>query len=1758
MTRLELGGCWQRDVVRPPENPALLRRTFELYGVDAKIQVLVELPESDLHLRQGTTITLGGPTTTAIAILGVTASRGERFKLTADVRSDWVIDGVQVSNQELLEDWQVAPATQDNQQLEIRLRQPIDRQQALRVTIVAHRGRIFPGERITQEELRVIHVHDVEIEDDLFCIRCLNNQQLRVAEDAGVRPLNGLQLAAKDASLVSAKRGDFTYRSPEDTSPLSFFYVEGTPVWRSRMETSARISRGLVDETYRIEVIPEAAAIEKILVRLQPPRSAPIRWSLADMGDQQLAARRPTNEPGADGSELWEIMLPESKRSSITILGHRSRQMEEGPSDICVLSTPEAKAERSVVTVIAAPDALGYFRVESELPRLPLTEDLAANPFAVSRYLATAGRRLSRRVTVRPRETPETGAWIAKSSQHTRLSPQGAMLHEIELLVENYGQSTFKVTLPEGAAMRRMTVNGQFVPVTESTLDYSVPMNPRDRDIHVHIEYSESRTRLHALETMDLPPLRTSLPLLQHHFSLSVPPDWAFWGKTAALHDSWTSRLFGWLARPASPLPAGPQATIALDNPDGHRVRIFHRPVWGLAGWLVGCVTVLFVALQTRLRPLPFAIGIAACPLACLLVPLPLAPIVRGLFWGGLAGCVARHLPGHRGDAAPLGMGRWTTAHLLMVVVTVCPPHLQEQVRGEGPAAKLAPATYRVLIPDDETANGDAYVFVPSRMYQELVERIERRKSPLQSWVIQSFRYRTRLSSTEEAVLPTLGTVEVTARLHAFRPGQRIEFPLPASNTGWRIRQVTLNGEPIDWEFGNDARTLRLQLSAAGEQQVRYLFDPPDTLVGELGCDLPLVPHPDSTLELSISRDDLLPVINNRLGRAFPLEESRRQVIQLGACASAKIRWNELASTAVDESRELQLLGWLRIAPGAVTCDIALHASDHRPLPRTLRLDLGPSLRPLNSTSHPFDHLEDQTNRRLLELDTQSQPVVRLRCLVTNGGGLGELTLPQVRVLDGTIVRSIWAGTIDPSLSFEQTLDRDSLSRTPEEFVRAWQLPTLEIPDFVVSPTGKEMRWRLRTFPRRSISLAETSSRIVYSAAAADIHFEARIAPLEGQHFLHQLAAPPELVIHSLEVEEEDVRQPVSWTRDDSGMIHIMLEAAVGGAHQIHLHASLPRGEWGETDVPIVTVGNGQIASHEITILRDSTVSVELLVEESLQPLLLDGNGSAEAGLYLVASLLSDGEARPQAIVDVQPNHPDVRGQLVTTMRNTAGRWWADVDWSLAFTGGVPDEFVMESTADWGDTLHIEPPVDNRVEDLPDGRRQIVVQPRLDRATRDFRLRMSAPLTLSSQVVSPRLRLLDHPHVERLLVLPRHTQGNPLAWELTAATRMSDVPESLQKIAASVDDAEWYVLQQANAAASLPTQRSTVQPAKLLLADIRLDATDKLTIGDVRLLIHPRGSSFAQLHIPAGCQVVATLVDDRLAETSPLHDGSLRVCLGPSQLPQEIRVLCRLDGRATHTQRLTRTIEVPSLASNDVPTNLWSLARGPAITAAEPKSVQSLSAHDATLLRLNTYQTAIGEAGEALTNYSTDEIETWFSGWASRILALAFVCDTDGDNPTNDHDLTIRVAGGLRKDALRLGVDESDLPALLDSKAWASRDDVMTFDVKDTESPGTYYSSSTSSHQLRVNADTAQPARLSQTALDHRDSAAARRRRLLRDSNACSSGSHESLVARAADHHRLSLDRVAASSRCGLAVDSLGPDAQSVCERFSTTAIDGT
>ncbi len=1673
-TRLELNGCWQRDVVRPSDDKNLLTRTFELYGVDARIQIRVDVPESRLHLRQGTTITLGGPTTTAVAILGITASRGERFKLTADVHPEWVVDGVQLSNPELLEDWQVMPTGEDGQELEIRLRQPLEREQAVRVTVVAHRGRLFPEERVQQEELRVIHLQDVQLEDDLFCIRCLNNQQLRVSGDSDIRPLDSLELVAKDATLVSAKRGDFTFRAPDNADGLSYFYVEGTPVWHSRLETTARINRDSLDESYRIEVTPEAAAIERVVVRIQPSRTGAIRWELAGIRDQQLAARR--LEEGSDTSniESWEVMLPDSKRTSMTIVGHRFDQLREGPFEICVLSTPAAKSERSVVTVVAASEAFGYFTIESELPQLPLTGELAGNPFTVGRYLASAATRIQRRVTVHPSKTPRIGAWIARSLQHTRLSPQGAMLHETNLLVENYGQSSFKVTLPIGSAMRRLTVNDQFVAVTESALEHSVPMNPKDREVKVAIEYSQSGTPLGSLDSLDLPQLTTSLPVLQRRLSISVPPDWEFWGDVASAYESWTVRLFGWLARTAHPVTLASRTTLTLDNPEIQRVQLFHRRVWGLAGWLVSCLAILFVTLQSRFTAVQLAMLIAACPLACLLVPLPLVPVVRGILWGGLAGVVARRIPHPHFRGTRSWRSRWTTAHIALVIMTVCQPSFRDRARAEEPATGSKPSTYRVLIPDD-AADNDPYVFLPAEMYQELVRRSELHKSPLETWVIRSFRYRARLSSANDGDTPTLGTVEVTAQLYAFGPGQLIAFPLPAHGSDWQISQVTVNGEQLAWEYGTDARNLRLQLSQAGDQEVQYLLQPPVTPASTVGCDLPMVPHPDSTLELSISRDDLLPVVNNRVGRAFPLEESRRQVFELGACAAAEIRWNAPAENIVEEPCELQLLGWLQIDPGAVTCDIALLSSDQRPLPRTIRLDLGPSLRPLNSPSHPFDHLEDQTNRRLLELDTQAQSIVRLRCLVTNGVGLGELNLPDVHAVDATIVRSIWAGTVHPSLSFEQTLDRDALSLTPDEFVRAWRQPVAGRPDFVVSPVREAMRWRLKTFPRRSISVAETSARIVYSATTASIDFEARIAPLEGQHFLHQLAAPPAVEIQSLEVEEEGVRQPISWTRDDTGMIHIMLDSAVGGKHQIHLKGSLPLSNWGRNEVPMITVSNGQIWSHEITIWRDSTVSVELLVEESLQPLSLSEEGTEEQGLYLVAALLSDGESRPQAIVNLQPNQPNVQGQLATIMRNTAGRWWADVDWSLTFTGGVPDEFVLESTPDWGEALEIRPPVEARMEELRDGRRQIIVRPDLDRTAGEFHLMMSGPLTPAAQVASPSLRLRGHPNVARLLVLPKQVQGHSLNWEVQHATRLEDVSEQFTGPRIFHRDADCYLLEQADAGGMLPILKSTVRPARLLFADVRLDATDRLTIGDVRLLVHPRGSRFAELRIPPGCTIVATLVDERLAETSSIDDELLRVSLGPSQLPQQIRLLWRLDSQAVKSQRATRTLSVPTLASSDASENLWSLSRGQTVTAADPTNLRTLSHDEALRLRLGVYEATLGEAGDALSNYSTEELAAWFARWAKTILALAFECDAAANDATHEHELTMRVAGSLRRDAMRLGLSETDVPALLDL------DLSETLEVSEisgaTPDHTTYASSTESSRELRVIADEAQPAR---------------------------------------------------------------------------------
>ena len=1569
LTGLETDRCWQSDVSQGSEATV---REFALYSSDARIQVQLDRAQATLEVRQGTTVTLGSPNRSAVVVIGLSAPQGEVFRVEGQVHGDWVVDSIQLSQPELMEDWQVTN-DRDGPRWEVRLRQPIRRTQSARLTVVAHQRTSVFQKSILPEDLRCLSVRRARIEEEIVCLRSPPNQPLQPSQNQGFLPVDELLQTARFATLVSARRGDLVFRPSQAYAQLVFLPSETLPKWSGRLETIANASRNAVSESYMVEVTATAATVEKIHVHLMPSRDGAVRWSTVE-GAQQLSARRLESASLQTDEEVWEVQLPESKTSRISLVGRRA-YLADGPATrVTVLSLPEAASQRSAVEVRLTPDAMGWYDIQSSAERLPPT---ARHDNALGRFLIDSGQT----VEVVRRASPRGHAWIAEQRSESRLAETGEQVTSYRWYIENRGQPSFELTIPKGGSVRSIQRDGEDVPFEPTARRLSVTLPEKQREILVTAEVATVGPMWRRWMPVTVHSVEPSLPVLRDQRFLFVTRDWRPHWDVNGRSDkdlSWKRKLFGWLARDTSPtLGDAPRYTVPANAAE---LTVIHLPtLYAAACALFGVASIggWFGFARIRWRRDDWVAITCGMIAVLFLVSWPWAILLRGWVLGWLAAGIGLRLAGSPTAAEIPWPDSRTAGSMLIGLATL---GFVVGSTHSSLAEEAQPRHFQVLIPNvpagEDNSKPDAfgYVYVPTELVQWLVSAAERRSSELQGWLVKSLRYRASIEPSAKNQQRTL-TLEVNAQLQCFAAGQQIEFALPSNDEvaaeRWQLAQevgVKLDGESVDWDWGPHNQNIRLLLPHTGTHLLQFSLhidvDPQAT-----SAEIPLLSHPNSVLELLTPRRDMRVSVAGRKGRMRSEEDGRRQRIELGPTDRVTVTWSPPQDTP--QAANLVAIGRFDIDPGAILCDLWLRAAEGKSLPPTLRVDLGPSLQPLPSAELGRWLRRADRDSHVIDIQTNRAKKVRVRCLHTSTSGLGELQLPEIRVEGCQVVRTIWAGDVNAALSFEEIMDRDVESVAAADWQRWQPAGTEKMPDFMVSPRVTNGRWRIRTYPRRSVALAEMSSRVLFDTKNTELVFRATMTPLEGRQLRHRFRVPDTLTVASVDVTEKGTRRPFYWAHRE-GVVHILMEEPAEAGLLIEIQAFAPHVE-GPQAVPLVSVDGNVIASHEVVLLRDTDCRVTLENVENLQTI---PNAIREANSpRVVSTLQTNAEAPASLSVSVVDYRPVVTGRMVTALRFAQGRWWADADVDLSFPLGVPDQLTLELDDVWG-----IPEFDGfsgwEARWTEENRRQLELWPPVHTSERRVRGRLTAPVASSSVVETPKMRVRHHPDVDRYVVVPTEIAGRRLDWrqDRTRVTTLPDVPNDA--------DQQVFRLTDAASALRLPTRRRVANPPVVLFSESRWWLDEAGAVGDVRLVVNPRGSRESHFRVPETCQLKRILVEGRTAMTSWEAEG-LRVSWGPSHLPQSLRMLVRIP-REESSERISLTF--PTM--DGIPTaHQWSVASREPLRVEAVGTSENLPASVAATRRKQRY-VAAWEHADVVTECDEGELRAWIGARAGELWQL--------------------------------------------------------------------------------------------------------------------------------------------------------------------------
>lgn len=1429
--------------------------------------------------------------------------------------------------------------------------------------------------------------------------------------------------------------------------------------------------------------------------------------------------------------DLWEVQVPNVDAGELRLVGTRRFDLPAGAeaaSKVWVASTAAAAApasnkervtkqrileQRVTATLHADPVVRSTWKIKTSLPQVPLvTDDADKRNNAFASYLADATNIKQQVVELSRENTPDASSpavWISHAQTTAQLSETGAIVCTGVYAIESLGAENVSFQFPEDTVLHRATVEGQPVLISDglrgSMLEFTLPTGKRF--VELAVEYSLTHKPLTPYSRFRWEPPVPTVVELEHRLHLVLPAHFqpstgrrlgvAQTESTYRLSE-WSRRWFGSLSRHSeTPTRGGadlsePIVAVIDDNllpiertwiytvsNGAVETRLFDRQSASALGW--GAFLLMALAARTlnvRARKLIAVAAIAAIAIGWL--GPAWTPLCRGALWGTMLGLLWRTLPRRLGKAATnrddsvLVFRRGQTAQsagaMLLIFSILFGSDTSEGQIGaiEAQPNLQTSEVYRVLFPvDDQGKSNSNFVYVPTKMYDQMVKYAQLRTPTTEQWIVTDARYTGQLVSTGENI-PTLDRLDVNLELVTFRPGVSVELNLgsvvPELNQSVvnALEQLRLDGQPLSPQTSDDGRRLLFDVEQVGNHTLAFslLVQPnPDDV--EWDVELPLLKSADTKLDFACDHAELEPrLVTN--GSSRPLTRPR-QTVEFGYAqlaqsnASAHLRWRKAPSESEDRTSGIRQLSWLSVLPGVARYEVRFQRLDrdgdadgNGELDRLRvaydsRLRLVPAASPNSNNRNDggnrgttpdlgtVDVIESSGSRRVVEVRRNARSTgLGLQFVLTVGMGIGEVELPPIEVLDADVTSEWIANSISPSLLFDR-VDREAAAVSLTKFAKAWGM-TSEIPAFVVrresvegSPdedarsvatnsTDSFEPWTIKTYPRGSRANADSQTIVTYDHEQTSLRYVANVSTIEGLQFQHRLSAPKKMQVTDIAVEVAGNTVPIHWTQAKDGELRVFIYNPTSGAHRLIVQGTITRPTDADptAPLPVIHLQDCILNELETQIRRRTTARVTIVDSPALQRSPEGPSANEREDGILVSTLLGDGTAPLTAAVKVIDNRPTINSRLFTTLKQENGIWWSEIKYKCEFQDGTPDQFRFRIPEGWGESMETIPATEWDLIPSAAGELQLVVFPEIPDGATSWQFIMRSPLESNQRPTMPLLFPIGNSETLRWLNVPHRIDGQRVAWDLRGSKPVK-APAAIR----ARKNTRTYRLVNDRASGELRRIESPSENPLVLAEQISIQIADNGCFGTATWDVDPGGTRTATIIVPRECTLVAVTVDDALAKFVPIIDDEeplrqFQIELGGMRLSQEVEAVFT-------STKTTSPLVAPHLTSDKPHERVWQVSSD---SLARPLLFSSGSRRmtpDAFFkFALNSKMRAINSPNQDTSDYSTAELTAWFRRWQKAVYDVSKVAEDDGSPRTNVNDIQQQ----LQTATYRLGISE--------------------------------------------------------------------------------------------------------------------------------------
>ena len=554
-------GCRQSKVA--PLGAPLVGESleFQSFSPEAAIEVVVGRPLDPLHVDIGSEIELSAVETSCRSVVELSLRQREEFVIGCEIGPQWLIDSVDSSSPETIEDWQIETPEGRPPRLTVSLKKGVSPARPVRLTILGHRA-AQANQGLGVGELEMLRFEGTQQGKRWLALRASDAQELQLSGADELVRLDPQQFTPAESRLFAEPPTGLVFALTPTADRLRVGTAPRKPGYSGDISIDVMVDGTSLTETFIFRCAPQSSRLDRVLLFCSPAREAPLRFSLAGGSSGQISARRLPTENftslgAAPGGEVWEITLRLPRTGPFEIRGVRTVPLA-GKTPLSLASLPEAANSRGTLAI----RALGETGVTIDNQRLkPIPAELSqadsyqtargAFRYEPSRDAASPDPAIF--VSAAGPNPRESGAWVWQARLDSRYALRDATVHMASWRVQTAGRSQLHFTLPPAAELRSIAVDE--IPQAAGAASPDAPLAvdlPAGKQFVTVVVYFTTPGELPRLSRSIEPAWpEVDVPVLGRRWKLWMPAGYELvesdgrWESPAIDTPTWTERLFG-------------------------------------------------------------------------------------------------------------------------------------------------------------------------------------------------------------------------------------------------------------------------------------------------------------------------------------------------------------------------------------------------------------------------------------------------------------------------------------------------------------------------------------------------------------------------------------------------------------------------------------------------------------------------------------------------------------------------------------------------------------------------------------------------------------------------------------------------------------------------------------------------------------------------------------------------------------------------------------------------------------------------------------------------------------------------------------------------------------------------------------------------------------------------------------------------------------------------------------------------------------